>query len=71
MAKTLTTQRQESGRQVVRGHSEAEEDEEDEEVPKSDLWEFMRRCCAAGYAVRSWHADHGLFVDVPRARTWQ
>ena len=50
-----------SGGQVV--------DDEDDGDPKSDLWEFMRRCNAAGYAVRSWEADHAVFVKVPRPRT--
>ena len=53
MAKTCT---------AVEGDSHNEDD------PKSDLWEFMRRCCAAGYAVRSWNADHGMFVGVPHER---
>ena len=65
MAKFFTNM---SGSQVV---SKANEYDEDCEDPKSDLWEFMRRCCAAGYAVRSWEADHGLFVEVPRTRTAQ
>ena len=46
------------------------DDEDDgETTPLSDLWEFMHRCNAAGYAVRSWEADHAIFVDVRRPRT--
>ena len=30
---------------------------------------FMRLCCAEGYAVRAFHADHNVFSEVPRPRT--
>lgn len=43
----------------------------DEGEEASDLWEFMRRCVAAGFAVRSFKADHKMFVNVPRPRTGQ
>ena len=53
---------------IVKSSGGREDDDSEDEDTKSDLWEFMRRCNTAGYAVRSWEADHALFVEAPRPR---
>ncbi len=37
---------------------------------QTDLWKFCLLCAQLGYAVRSFEADHILFAQVPRARTF-